>query len=182
MLAEQVLHHGRAAAIRHLHRRHLCRLGEERGGEMPARARTGMRHAEGVGSQVRDQLAERGGRERLAPDEHQRVMVDEAHRRDVAFGVVRQLAPVEPRIRRDLQVVHEQRVAVGRRAREPVRGDDRVAAAHVLDHEGLAELLVELRRELARDLVGRPSRREGNDDGHRLGRILLGEGDGTPER
>src|SRR5205807_7128065 len=108
--------------------------------------------------------------------------VDEAYRRQIALGVVGQLRPIEPDVRRNLQVVQEQRVAVGRRARDAAGSDDGVATAHVLDHKGLAELRAEPRREHARNLVSRPAGGKGHDDGDGLRRIVLSKRHDTPQR
>ena len=143
------------------------------GGEMAGRADAGMRHlAPAVRLHPGDQLRQRVGGERLAPDQHQRVGVDHGDRHEVLLGVERQRL-VERHVGRDLQIVDEQRVAVGRRARDARAGDVGAAAADVLDDEILPELGRELRRDLARDLVGRPAGRVGHDDGDRPRRIGL---------
>ena len=67
----------------------------------------------------------------------------------------------------------EQRGAVGRRAGDTLARDVGAAAADVLDDEALAELGRELRRDLARHLVGRPAGRIGHDDGDRPARVGL---------
>ena len=101
-------------------------------------------------------------------------------RDEVLLGVERQRL-VERDVRRNLQIVDEQRVAVGRRARDALAGDVGAAAADVLDDEVLAELGRELRRDLARHLVGRPAGRVGHDDGdgpRRIGLRLRGRNAG----
>src|SRR5207237_9072973 len=93
-------------------------LQEEGGGDVAGGAGARVREVERTLAHMRDQLAERVRRQRLAPDEHQRIAVDEAYRRQIALGGVGQLRPLEPELRRNLRVVQEQRVAVGRRARD----------------------------------------------------------------
>ena len=119
-----------------------------------------------------EQFGERVRRERLASDQHQRVLVDEGDRRQVLLGVETELR-IERDIRRNLQVVQQQRVAVLGAARDPAGRDRGAAAADVLDDEILSELLGELRRQHARELVGRPARRIGNDDRDGAARIVL---------
>ena len=62
-------------------------------------------------------------------------------RREVLLRVVRQ-ALVDERIDHEARGIDEQRVTVGRRLRDDLRADDAVRARLVLDHEGLAELLL----------------------------------------
>ena len=139
---------------------------------MAGRADAGMAHPRRVLLHPGDQLRQRLGFERLAPDQHQRIGVDHGDRQEILLGVERQRL-VERDVRRDLQVVDEQRVAVGRRARDALAGDVGAAAADVLDDEILAELGRELGRDLPRHLVGRAAGRVGHDDGDRPRRIGL---------
>src|SRR5207253_9700066 len=117
-------------------------------------------------------LAEVVRREVLPPDEHQRIAVDERHRGEVLLGVVGQLR-VERDVGGDLQVVQQQRMAVGRGARDAAGADRGAAAAHVVDDEGLAELLAEAGGELPRKLVGRPAGGVWHDDRDGARRIVL---------
>ena len=52
------------------------------------------------------------------------------------------------------------------------------AAGPVVDHEGLAEDLLELAPDDAGQHVARPPRREGDDQRHRPGRIIGSDGAG----
>ena len=184
VVAEEVLHHRRAAAIRNLHRLHLCLLGEERGREMPRTARTRMRHRSRIGFHVPNELGEGVGRQRLAADEHQRIAIDEGDRYQVPFGVVGKRR-VKRNVRRDLQVMKKQRMPVGRRARDAAGADGRAAAARILDDKASAEPVGETRRDQARELVGRAAGRIGHDDGDVLRRVILaeaGKGQGEEQR
>jgi hypothetical protein len=147
----------------------LC---EERCGEMAGRADAWMRHLHHLGLHVRDQLFDRVGLERLAADQHQRIVVDEDDGREILLGVERQVV-VERDVRGNLQIVQQQRVAVGRGAGDASGGDGGRASAHVLDDEILSELVGERRRQHARELIGRPPRRIRHDDGDDAAWILL---------
>ena len=107
---------------------------------------------------------------------HQRLAdADETGDRDeILRRIVRQLA-IEIGI--DGEGVlrgQQQRVAIGRRPCDRRRSDLIVGAALVLDHNRLAPFLGQPLRHGARDHVGRSARRQGHDDGDRLGRIGLG--------
>src|SRR5205807_4146972 len=115
-------------------------LREKRSREMPGAAGARMRHRGGRALQVGNELAQRIGRERLAPDEDQRIAVDERYGCQLLLGVVGKLR-IERDVGGDLQVVQEQRIAVRRGARDAARSDRGAAAAHVLDNEALSELL-----------------------------------------
>jgi hypothetical protein len=62
----------------------------------------------------------------------------------------------------------EDRVAVGRRLRRHLHADEAARSALVLDHERLAEVLLQLGRDRARDDVAAAAGREGHDDLHGL--------------
>jgi hypothetical protein len=67
----------------------------------------------------------------------------------------------------------EQRVAVGRGARDVVRADGPGGAGDVLDHHGVAPALAQLLRHHARQHVERAARRERHHELHRPRRISL---------
>ena len=110
----------------------------------------------------------RGGRLRRVHHQHVRNAGDERDRHEVLDRVVRHLR-IERRIDRlRADRSHQQRVAVGRRLGDEVGAEVAAGAGLVLDDEGLAERLAELRREGAREDVGRPAGRERHDDADRL--------------
>src|SRR5947209_8072700 len=78
--------------------------------------------------------------------------------------------------------MEQQRVPVGRGARDAAGADRGAAAAHVLDNEAVPELRGGARREEPRELVGGTAGGIGNDDGDVLRRVVLGKRDHTPER
>src|SRR5262249_55798087 len=110
--------------------------------------------------------------ERFSSRQHQRVLVDEADRREVLLGIEREIW-IERYVGGDLQIVQEQRVAVRRRARDPASSDGGAAAAYVLDHEILLELLGKSRREPARDLIRGSAGRIWDDDRDQTARVIL---------
>jgi hypothetical protein len=61
----------------------------------------------------------------------------------------------------------EQRVAVGRRLGDHLRGDDRVGAGPVLDDDRLAEIFAQPLPDHAGENVGRPAGRERHHDADR---------------
>ena len=133
----------------------------------------GMRRLQRLLLHQGEQLGERVRLERLAADQHQRVVVDEDDRREVFLGVERQVL-VERDVGRNLQIVQQQRVAVRRRMGDAAGGDGGAAAADVLDDEILLRASPTATwRQHARELVGRPAGRIGHDDGDGAARILL---------
>src|SRR5207245_1318641 len=104
-------------------------------------------------------------------EEEPAVTYEIRHRDEVLLRVVRQ-ALVHRRVDDEARGIDEQRVAVGRRLRHDLRADDAVRAGLVLDDEGLAELLLELRADHARYGV-RTTGRRGDHHAHRLARIAL---------
>ena len=67
-----------------------------------------------------------------------------------------------------------QGVAVGRRGFHRQHADDAVGARLVLDHEGLAGLVLDVLADQAGGDVARAARREGHDDADRLAGIAIG--------
>ena len=68
---------------------------------------------------------------------------------------------------------HQQRVAVGCRARHRTGGDIAAGAGTVLDHDALAEARLDLMRNQPRQGVGDPSGRESDEEGDGACRVLL---------
>ena len=109
---------------------------------------------------------------RFAPDQHQRIAIDEYDRRQVLLGIERKLL-IERHVCGDLQIVQQQRVAVGRRLHDLVGRDDGAAAADVFDDEILLELVCQCGCDLSCGLVGRAAGRVGHDDGDGPARIVV---------
>ena len=99
-------------------------------------------------------------RHRRIDDEHVRIAGDERHRRQVLHRVERDLALVQRRVRREVVRLHDQRVAVRRRAHHLLRRDERVAAGLVVDDDLLSHVLRHLLRHDAREEVGAAAGRE----------------------
>ena len=154
MIAQRVLQHRRRATIGNVCHLDTERLRQHEGGEMPGRTRAGVSRARRRCLHPGDQFRQRIGDERLPSDQQQGVGVYHGDRDEIFFSIERQRF-VERDVGRDLQIVNEQRVAVGSRARHALTGDIGAAAADILDDEALPELGREFRRKLARNLVGR---------------------------
>ena len=91
--------------------------------------------------------------------------IDRRDRREIAHQLVFALRRRHQRFIRRLGVRHHQeRVAVGRRFDDFLRADHAAGAGAVLDHDRLAELLLQHVADQARRHVGGPSGAEGNDD------------------
>jgi hypothetical protein len=102
----------------------------------------------------RDVLLQGVDRHRRIDDQHVRIARDERDRRQVLHRVELDLALVQRRVARQVVGLHEQRVAVRRRAHELLRGDQRVPAGLVVDDDLLPHLLRHLLRHDARQNVG----------------------------
>ena len=102
--------------------------------------------------------------------------IDRRDRREIAHQFVFALRRRHQRFVRRLRVRHHQeRVAVGRRFDDLLRADHAAGAGAVLDHDRLAELLLQHVADQARRHVGRSSGAEGNDDPDRPRRVILRE-------
>jgi hypothetical protein len=83
---------------------------------------------------------------------------------------------IERRLRRcvradgERHVAHQQRIAVGRTLRQRIGRDVARGAGAVLDHDRLAEPVLQLRAQHARDDVGRPAGGKAHQHANRFGR------------
>ena len=102
--------------------------------------------------------------------------VDAGDRREVAQKIETELV-VERRVDRVVGADHQQRVAVGRRARDRLGRDVAAGARLVLDDELLGELLGQRLRDQARQDVDRLAGRKTDHHAHRLCRICLRRSD-----
>ena len=96
----------------------------------------------------------------------------ERDRRKVLFRVVRQLLE-ETGIGDEVIGHHEQRVAVRRRLRREIGGNDGPRARPVVDDDLLAPVVGQLGRDGARHHVGKAARREADEKTQWPVRILL---------
>ena len=88
---------------------------------------------------------------------------DQADRDEILLGVVVQLLVERGVGGEDAVVAHQQRVAVGRRARDLLGGDVAAGAGPVLDDERLVQDFVEPLADDARQHVARAAGREGDE-------------------
>jgi hypothetical protein len=124
----------------------------------------------------RDQLALRARADRRVPHDHERNGRDHAHGLEV-------LHRVEGHLRIEAHVGGErtgraqaQRVAVGRRLRRQREAHVAAGTGLVVDHHGLAQLLVEPRHQQAHHRVGAAAGREGDDHADRPVREVAADG------
>src|SRR5512132_17515 len=151
---------------------------EQLAGEMrrQAVARGGEIELARISLRERDQLGHGSGRHGRIHHQDVGLRSDQADRSEIRFRVEIDLL-VERGIRgKDGVVAGEQRVAVRRSVGDGLSRDVAACARPVVDHERLAEDLLELAAEDAREHVARPTRREGHDEGHRPRRIIRGGG------
>ena len=150
---------------------HLEQLGEQ------VRRRAGARGAEaqraGLVLGELDEIGRGLRRRRRIDHQHERHARVEHDRHQILHRIERQ-AFVDARIdRHGRRGRHQQRVAVRRRTGDRGRADVGPRARPVLDHERLAEPLLELRRDEARDHFHAAARTGRHHDRHRVRRIIL---------
>src|SRR5260221_13333313 len=82
--------------------------------------------------------------------------------------------PVQAHVERDVgKASHDEVVAVGSRAGDELRADQRARAGTVLHHKGLPRLLAQLLRKDAPHQIEPAARSGGNNDAHRARRVVL---------
>ena len=169
MSAEQIRHHRAAALIRNVQEVYASEHLQEFSGKMVhgAGARRGKCDRARLGLRQRDEFAQIPGGHRRMDDEHVRIAGDERNRSKVLQRIEGYLAAIERRVRRQVVRLHDQGVAVGCRANDGFRRDQRVAARTVVDHDLLSHAL------------GHP---RCNDPGEDIGPASWGEGHEQPER
>ena len=172
VVAENVSHCRGAAAIRNLVEFEPGLLREQPRRKMSGGAEARQRFFQVLLLHQRHEFLKRVWRKAGTPDQNQRIAVDHHHRLEVLQRVEGQ-GLEQRRVRRNLQVVQQQRVAVRLGLGDLVGCNDRAAAGDVFDDEVLSELLLQLFRDHPRKLVGRSAGRVGHDDGDvaiRIGR------------
>ena len=96
------------------------------------------------------------------------------HRREILVGVVGQIAEQQRIVGHRRVIDDADGVAVGRRLRAGLPGDDAGGAAEIFHHHRLAELLLQAPRRGAHDDVGDTSGSNGHDHLDRPARISVG--------
>ena len=128
-----------------------------------------------------DQVLDRFRGQRRVHVDEQRLHRDLRDRRKILDRIVRQLR-IKSGIHDVAAVGHQQRMAVGRRARDDFGADEPARAGAVLDDELLSHAARELLCEQAPERVDAPTGAARHDDTHRLGGIGLCEDMGRTER
>ena len=119
-----------------------------------------------------DELRERRRRRRRMDHQHEPGSSELRDRGEAVHRVIRKLG-VQRRVDRVLVVREIERVAVGRRSRGQLSGDDAGRARAVLHHHRLLERLAQADAEGAREQVGRAALRRGGVDPDRAAGIVL---------
>ena len=127
----------------------------------------------GLGLGERDELGNGFDAERRI--DHQRVGVDEQvdDRLEILLRIERQALEGELVVDHRLARQHAERIAVGRGLGAGARADVEPAAGPVLDHEGLAETLLQFLGHQPREHVAAAAGTERDDDLHRPRRPVL---------
>ena len=171
LTAEQIVHGGSSAPVRHVHHvdssHHLEQLAEQMGSG-PGAARSKVELAR-IGLSVGDELRNRLRRNRWMHKHDLGLTSDACDRGDVADEI--EVEPfVERRVDRVVRGNHEERIAVGRRAHDRLGGD--IAGARpVVDDEWLTEPIGKPLPGQPRKDVGRAARGNADHDTHRPRRI-----------
>ena len=145
--------------------------GEVRGSAVPAR---GVADLARIGLGKGNELAQRPHRQARIDVDHIGLRAHECDRCKVLGRIEADLL-IEADIGRQNAVgAKEQRVAIRRRARHHLAGDIAARAGTVLDHDRLADDLLELARDQARHHIARPAGRKSKHHCHRACRIVGG--------
>ena len=175
MSGNDVVQGGRAAFVGNVRHRDARGAHQEFGVEVMRHARPDRceRELPGPCLCVCDQLQQRMDRERRIDDQYERHSSEAGERNEIGCRIVGKLF-VERDIDRHRRARrHEQHVSVRSGFGDGARRDDGARPGPILDHEGLAEPLLQLLGEHAGDDVGASARREGHDDSDGARRVVL---------
>ena len=177
LAGQQVLQRRAGALVRHVHHLDAGLLLQHGARHVLQRAvaRRGVVQLARVGLGVGHQLGQRLGGHVVAHHD------DLRRRQDVGDGLEVGQLPLAllHQVRRDdvkARVLHQQRVAIGRRTLDDGRRNGAVAAALVVDHHLLARHCAQALRQHAAGQVGGAAGGGGHDQGDGLGRIALRQG------
>src|SRR5262249_24337094 len=122
---------------------------------------------------VCDQLHQRMDRKRRIDDQYERYASEPSERNEIGCRVVGQLLVERDVDRHRGARRHEQQVAVGGGFGDGARRDEGAPPRRILDHERLAEPLLQSLAEHAGNDVRAPARSERHDDGDGARRVVL---------
>ena len=129
---------------------------------------TGMRKVGfvSVGTQVRDQLCQRVGRQGLASDQNHRHIRDRTQGFKIVQGIITE-RPIKRRCRRVSHVVEEKGIAIGLCFSDPRRADRSARASGIFDDELLLEFPRQTLSQGPPEDICRTARGVGDHDGDR---------------
>ena len=172
---QQVLHRLAAAAIGNVRDVDADRRIEQHASQMigPARPGRAVLHLRLVGLGVGDELLQVAGGKIRARHQHQRLIHDQHHRREIGHGVVQRRLVERLVLGVRADVAEHELVAVGRRLRDAVRPGHAAGAADVFHDDGLVKLGAQAVGDDAGDGVGRSAGAERRNHGDRPVRPVL---------
>ena len=185
MAGQEIGHRGTGAAIGDELDLRAGELLQQDAGHLRRRVLVDERGLAGIGLQPGDQRFEVIRRQRLLADQELRIDGDQADRLEVRLQIVVQR--IDDGADMGVPLADVDRVAVGRRAREPADADRAAGAADVLDDHRLAQQRPHALGQNAGRHVGRAARRERHDHGDLARRVGLrqrarGAGQGRGQR
>ena len=113
------------------------------------------------------------GREIVARDQHQGLICNEGHRREIGHGVVKRFLVERLVLGVCSNIAEDELVPIGHRLRHAVRACHAAGAGDVFDNNRLMELAAQPVGDDASDGVGRSARGKGRHHGHRTIRPIL---------
>src|SRR5262249_31131916 len=166
---------GRAAFVGDVRHRDARGAHQELGVEMMRHARPDRCERELPWPRLRvcDQLRQRMDGKRRIYEQYERHAREAGERNEIGWRIVGKLLVKRDIDRHRRARRHEQHVSVGSGFGDGGRPDDGARPGPILDHEGLAEALLQPLGQHAGDDVGAAARREGHDDGDGARRVIL---------
>jgi len=175
MAGDDVVQRWQRALVRHMSHLDAGHAGEQLGVEVVRRTRPAgaVGQLAWIGLGVLDQLLDRFYRQIVVDDENERRSCNHHQRHKIGRGIIRQLLVQRSIDRHWRRRRHQERIAIGLGMSHQARADHGAGAGFVLDDNWLADAFLELLPDQTRQDLGRTTGRVRNDDGDRLGRIVV---------